>query len=130
MKKITSKCLSLIFLFSFFSIISLKAQETNKTGGIPVNSSEVILRIKGLRDERLCARIKETFGQYKSKILNYSINPNNNTVTVVISDKLQKVDLLEVLQMNDIHAGYLNENREYVTIDEDGNLTPPINMNK
>ncbi len=128
MMKITGKFLSLLVLFCFFLDTHLIAQEIQKTTGIPTNSSEVLLRIKGLRDETLCSRIKETLGEYKSKILSFSIDKNTNLLTVVISDRLQKKDLLEILQLSNIHAGYLLDHNRYVFLDDDGELTDPREM--
>ena len=112
------------------SSLTLKAQEIKKTSSSPNNSSAVVLRIKGLSDEKLTATVENVLNQYRGKILSHVMDINNNTVSVVISDKLQLTDLLDVLEANGIHAGYMNERNEYVGLDEDGELMEPVNINK
>ena len=57
---------------------------------------------------------------YRKKILSHVIDKQNDAVTVVISDKLSVIDLLQVLEMNGYTAAYLNEKNEYVSLDPNG----------
>ncbi|MEO5571970.1 MAG: hypothetical protein ABIT08_15325, partial [Bacteroidia bacterium] len=106
------------------------AQEIRKNGILPPNSSKITLRIKGLGDEKMISNLRNTLKECKGKVLEYSIDEKNNEATVIISDKLQPVDLLEVLEMHGINAGYLNEKKELVVLDEGGELAEPINITK
>jgi hypothetical protein len=121
--------LSLMLIF-FICSFRLNAQEIKKTAVFPESSSKVVLRIKGLGDEKTASVLEGIFKDHPQKIISYSIDKKNNSATVILSDKLQPVDLLELLESQGIHAGYINENKEYVGLDEEGELAEPINITK
>ncbi|MEP7170707.1 MAG: hypothetical protein ABI855_15160 [Bacteroidota bacterium] len=119
-----------LILFIFIFSLTTNAQEIKKNYVCPANTSKITIRIKGLSDENMTSNLKNTFRECKGKLLEYEIDEKNNEVTVIISDKLQPVDLLEVLEMHGINAGYLNEKKELVVLDEGGDLSEPIKIAK
>ncbi len=110
--------INLLFFVILFSasILSLSAQEVGKNN-FSANASEMVLRIKGLRDPKMAANVNAVLNSYPGKILSHSMDAANNTVKVLISAKLKPVDLLQVLDLNGIDAGYIDGNNEYVTLD-------------
>lgn len=122
--------LCFLLFFSVTTFSKVQAQEIKKTAVYPINTTKITLRVKSLNDEQSARNLENIFKECGAKIVDYGININNHTATLIISDKLKPVDLLEVLESHGIHAGYLNEKKEYVTLEEDGELAEPISIDK
>jgi hypothetical protein len=124
--------INLLFFLMLFSVSALRlnAQEIKKTSSGANYSKTVILRIKGLSDEKFASTVESVLSGYPGKILSHAFDKSSNEVSVVISDRLQPVDLLEVLEMNGINAGYLNDKKELIVLDDGGELTEPITITK
>jgi hypothetical protein len=125
---------SMRFLFALIALsafsVTATAQEIRKTAFSTNNSSVVVLHIKGLVDEKTAARVDIILNEYRGKILSHVIDKNNNQVSVVISEKMQVTDLLEIFEENGIHAGYTNDRNEFLGLDDDGDLAAPITITK
>ncbi|HKR04974.1 MAG TPA: hypothetical protein VJY62_10085 [Bacteroidia bacterium] len=121
-RKLTSKtvigwCFSLLILLSSVSV--LPAQETRKGLSPGEKSTEITLRVKGLREKTSVDDLEKLLSSYPKKILSHVIDRENNSVTLLISDKISVIDLLQVMEMNSFPAAYLNEKNEYVALDPD-----------
>jgi|GEM_PF-5593194 len=108
-----------IFLILLHSVFTLHAQETKKSPSKSEISTEITLQIKGLSGQNSITDLEKILSSYPKKILSHVIDKGNNSVTVLISEKISLVDLLQVLELGGYHAAYLNEKNEYVALDPD-----------
>lgn len=100
----------------------LPAQQQNAADQY-VHTTRLELKITGDIQSSDLVKIDNALAGYPEKIISHEYSTSKNRLFVSISDNINPVDVLQVLRMNGIKAGYRDEDNSYVTLEPDGRST-------
>lgn len=109
-------------LLIVFSSFQLFAQQQNSNSSL-VLITKLELKILGTIQQSDVAKIDNALTGFPDKIISHDFGSDKNSLFVFISDKVDPVDILQVLKMNGIRACYRDGDNGYVSLEPDGKST-------
>lgn len=129
LKNMCSKFFTAIMVLMLIGSLPLKAQDL-RSGTAAEKSNKYVLEVPKLITDVDAKMIADVLNDHPGKIVNYTIDKTAKKVTVFISDKLQVIDLLEIMDIAGYTTGYINEKNEFVQLGANGSLVArPRNKN-
>jgi|GEM_PF-6308141 len=117
-----SLCLQICFWLLIFSSSRLFAQQQNSNSS-GIQTKKLELKIPGNIERSDISRMNNALTGYPGKIISHSYNENKKTLFVFITDKVDPIDILQVLKKTGVTACYLDSDNGYVTLEADGRST-------
>ncbi|MEP7170347.1 MAG: hypothetical protein ABI855_13330 [Bacteroidota bacterium] len=111
-----------ILLLSVLCSSQLIAQERNAAGQT-IHTTKLELKLSGDIQLNDIVKIDNALSGYPEKIISHKYNAAKNRLFVFIAEKTNPIDILQVLKMNGITAGYRDEDNGYITLEPDGKTT-------
>lgn len=111
-----------IFLLLVICSFQLFGQELNAVGQT-IHTIKLELKLSGDIQLNDIVKIDKALAGYPKKIISHEYSAAKNKLFVFIAEKTSPVDILQVLKMNGITAGYRDEDSGYITLEQDGKTT-------
>jgi hypothetical protein len=115
-------CFQICFWLLIFSSFQLSAQQqsSNNSG---IQTKKLELKLRGNIERSDISRMINALTGYPGKIISQSYNENKRTLYVFITDKVDPIDILQVLKRTGVNACYRDDDNGYVALEADGRTT-------
>lgn len=119
------------FLFSFISFIGfmvfffVSPTIYGQTVASKTKSTPLEIRFLSKIDEKTQSELGNLF-RHPQKITGYKFNEDKTWITLYITDKVDPVDILQILREKGVNACYKVQNDEYITLEKNGRSTRRI----
>lgn len=96
-----------------------------QTVALETKSTPLEIRFLSKLDEKTQSELGSLF-RHPQKITGYKFNEDKSRITLFITDKVDPVDILQMLREKGANACYKVQNDEYITLEENGRSTRRI----
>ena len=129
MKRILSGFqINLLLLLLLYSFQTFAQQQNSVPQKVYIRKIE--LKILSTLQQSDVAKMDNALTGYPGKIIRHDYSADKNTLFVFISHGTDPVDILQVLKMNGIKAGYRDDDNGYIILEADGQTTRKLYFKK
>lgn len=99
--------------------------QSGQTVALEIKSTPLEIRFLSKLDEKTQSELNNLF-RHPQKITGYKLNEDKAWITLFITDKVDPVDILQMLREKGVKACYKVQNDEYITLEGNGRSTRRI----